>query len=79
MIDCHSQPYLEAQTESIFYAIQSVLSGVHASTLSPTLNENLTPIITTVSNVVAVCGDNLPPASARQANETLRELSEHTC
>jgi hypothetical protein len=71
------QPYLEAQTESIVYAIQSVLSGVRSPTPSPTLNENLTQIITIVSSIVAVCNDNLPPASSRQGNEILRELSEH--
>ena len=71
------QPYLEAQTESIVYAIQSVLSGVRSPTPSPKLNENLTEIITIVSSIVAVCRDNLPPASAHQGNEILRELSEH--
>ena len=49
---CH-QPYLEAQTESFAYAIQSVLSSLRAPTLSPTLNENLTQIITIVSSIVA--------------------------
>ena len=71
------QPYLEAQTESIVYAIQSVLSGVRSPTPSPKLNENLTEIITIVSSIVAVCKDNLPPASALQGNDILRELSEH--
>ncbi|CAA7259162.1 unnamed protein product [Cyclocybe aegerita] len=71
------KPYLEAQTESIVYAIQSVLSGVRSPTPSPTLNENLTQIITIVSSIVAVCNDNLPPASAQQGNVILRELSEH--
>ncbi|KAF8070406.1 hypothetical protein FPV67DRAFT_1017824 [Lyophyllum atratum] len=71
------KPYLEAQTESIVYAIQSVLSGVRSPTPSPTLNENLTQIITIVSSIVAVCNDNLPPASSRQGNEILRELSDH--
>ncbi|KII95770.1 hypothetical protein PLICRDRAFT_34713 [Plicaturopsis crispa FD-325 SS-3] len=71
------KPYLEAQTESIVYAIQSVLSGVRSPTPSPTLNENLTQIITIVSSIVAVCNDNLPPASAQQGNEILRELGEH--
>jgi len=71
------KPYLEAQTESIVYAIQSVLSGVRSPTPSPKLNENLTEIITIVSSIVAVCNDNLPPASAHQGNEILRELSEH--
>ncbi|KAI0042955.1 hypothetical protein FA95DRAFT_1524753 [Auriscalpium vulgare] len=71
------KPYLEAQTESIVYAIQSVLSGVRSPTPSPTLNENLTQIITIVSSIVAVCHDNLPASSARQGSEILRELSEH--
>ncbi|KAG0694752.1 hypothetical protein DFH29DRAFT_307838 [Suillus ampliporus] len=71
------KPYLEAQTESIVYAIQSVLSGVRSPVPPPTLNENLTQIITIVSSIVAVCSDNLPPASARQGAELLRELGEH--
>jgi protein SPA2 len=71
------QPYLEAQTESIVYAIQSVLSGVRSPTPSPKLNENLTEIITIVSSIVAVCKDNLPPASLYQGSEILRELGEH--
>ncbi|KAG2352042.1 hypothetical protein BDR07DRAFT_1344693 [Suillus spraguei] len=71
------KPYLEAQTESIVYAIQSVLSGVRSPVPPPTLNENLTQIITIVSSIVAVCSDNLPPASAQQGAELLRELGEH--
>ncbi|OJA12851.1 hypothetical protein AZE42_02429 [Rhizopogon vesiculosus] len=55
------KPYLEAQTEAIVYAIQSVLSG----------------IITIVSSIVSVCRGNLPPGSAQQASELLRELGEH--
>ncbi|KAH7907886.1 hypothetical protein BJ138DRAFT_1116316 [Hygrophoropsis aurantiaca] len=71
------KPYLEAQTESIVYAIQSVLSGVRSPVPSPTLNENLTQIITIVSSIVAVCSDNLPPASATQGSDILRELGDH--
>ncbi|KAJ7594607.1 hypothetical protein C8J56DRAFT_821455 [Mycena floridula] len=71
------KPYLEAQTESIVYAIQAVLSGVRAPTPSPNLGENLTQIITIVTSIVAVCTDNLPPTSAQQGTEILRELSEH--
>jgi hypothetical protein len=68
------QPYLEAQ---MVYAIQSILSGVCAPTPTPSPNENLIQIITTVSSIVAVCNDNLPPASAQQGNEILRELVEY--
>ncbi|THH29548.1 hypothetical protein EUX98_g4654 [Antrodiella citrinella] len=71
------KPYLEAQTEAIVYAIQSVLSGVRSPMPSPTLNENITQIITIVSSIVAVCKDSIPPASAAQGEEVLRELSEH--
>jgi len=71
------KPYLEAQTESIVYAIQSVLSGVRTPIPAPTLNENLTQIITIVNSIVAVCSGNLPPASAQQGAEILEQLSEH--
>ena len=71
------QPYLEAQTDAIVYAIQTVLSAVRSPTPSPTLNENLTQIITIVSSIVAVCKDNLPPSSGSQGEEILDELSEH--
>jgi protein SPA2 len=71
------KPYLEAQTESIVYAIQSVLSGVRSPTPSPTLNENVTQIITIVSSIVAVCKDNFPPTSAQPGNEILRELGDN--
>ena len=59
------------------FAIQSVLSAVRSPVPSPSLNENLTQIITIVSSIVAVCKDNLPPASAAQGEDILRELSEH--
>jgi hypothetical protein len=42
-----------------------------------TLNENVTQIITIVSSIVSVCRGNLPPGSAPQAAELLRELGEH--
>lgn len=42
-----------------------------------TLNENVTQIITIVSSIVSVCRGNLPPGSAQQAAELLRELGEH--
>ncbi|KAN0074507.1 hypothetical protein V8E55_011919 [Tylopilus felleus] len=71
------EPYLEAQTESIVYAIQSVLSGVRTPIPAPTLNENLTQIITIVSSIVAVCSGNVSPASAQQGAKILEQLSEH--
>jgi hypothetical protein len=54
-----------------------VLSGVRSPTPSPTLNENLTQIITIVSSIVAVCHDNMPASQARHGGDILRELSEH--
>ncbi|EJD07954.1 uncharacterized protein FOMMEDRAFT_138038 [Fomitiporia mediterranea MF3/22] len=71
------KPYLEAQSESIVYAIQNVLSGVRSPTPSPLLSENLTQIITIVSSIVAVCKDSLPSSSAQAGGEILRELGEH--
>jgi hypothetical protein len=53
-----------------------VLSGVRSPTPSPTLNENLTQIITIVSSIVAVCHDNLPASHALQGGDILRELSD---
>ncbi|KAF8638033.1 hypothetical protein AX16_010665 [Volvariella volvacea WC 439] len=69
--------YLEAQTNSIVYYIQIVLSGVRSQTPSPSLNENITQIITIVSSIVAVCNSNFPPGAEQQGNEILKELSEH--
>ncbi|KAF5318262.1 hypothetical protein D9758_018703 [Tetrapyrgos nigripes] len=67
------QPYLEAQTESLVNAIQSILSGVRSPTPSPILNESVTqPVTAIVSSIVAVCKDNFPPASAQQGNEILQ-------
>ena len=45
-------------------------------TPSPTLNESLALIIVIVSSIVAVCNDNLPPASVQQGNEILCGLGE---
>ena len=50
---------------------------MRSPTPSPTLNENLTQIITIVSSIVAVCKDNLPPGSKQQGEGILRELGEH--
>jgi hypothetical protein len=72
-----AQRYLDVQTGAIVVAIQSVLTGVRSATPSPSLNENLTQIITIVSSIVAVCKDNLPPNSVQEGNEILRDLSEH--
>lgn len=71
------QPYLEAQTESMIYAVSSVLFGLRSNTPSVTLNENLTQIITIVASIVAVCYGNLPASLAQQGEDILRELSEH--
>lgn len=71
------QPYLEAQSESIVYAIQSVLSGVRSPMPSPTLNENLAQIITIVSSIVAVCKDCLPSTAEAKGMDILQELSDH--
>lgn len=72
-----SQPYLEAQTESIVQSIQHVLSSVRNPTPSPTTNEYVTQIITIVTSIVAVCKGNFPVESAQRGNELLTELSDH--
>ncbi|KAF8515365.1 hypothetical protein BU17DRAFT_76861 [Hysterangium stoloniferum] len=71
------KPYLETQSESIKYAIQSVLSAVRSPAPSPHLNESLTQIITIVSSIVAVCKDSLPSNSVSQGRDILHELSDH--
>jgi len=67
------KPYLEAQCESLVYAIQSVLASVRNTNPSPSLTENLTQIITIVSSIVAVCNDSVP----FEGRTILQELSEH--
>jgi hypothetical protein len=54
-----------------------VLSGLRSPTPSPSLNENLTQIITIVSSIVAVCHDNLPVGLVPQGVDILRELGEN--
>lgn len=71
------KPYLEAQTDSVVFAIQAVLSGVRSATVPADLSENVTQIITIVTSVVAVSKDNLPPASASRGSEILQELTEN--
>ncbi|THH32841.1 hypothetical protein EUX98_g1365 [Antrodiella citrinella] len=71
------QRYLESQSEALIFSIQSVLSGVRDPTPPPTMNENITQIVTIVSSVVAVCKDNIRPDAAEQGEKILRELTEH--
>ena len=70
--DNNLQPYLEAQCESLVYAIQSVLGSVRATNPQP-LDEHLTQIITIVSSIVAVCNESIPFAG----RDILKELSQH--
>jgi protein SPA2 len=71
------QPYLEAQTEAVVFAIQTVLSGVRsASTPSSALSENVTRIITIVSSIVAVCKDSFPVGSSARGEQLLTDLSD---
>jgi hypothetical protein len=71
------QPYLEAQTEAVVFAIQTVLSGVRsASTPSSALSENVTRIITIVSSIVAVCKDSFPAGSGARGEQLLTDLSD---
>lgn len=58
-------------------AIQNVVNGVRSPTLPPNLGGNITQIITIVASIVAVCKDNLPPNSAQQGKEYLRQLSDN--
>ena len=73
------QPYLEAQSESITYAIQSVFTNIRSSKSTSALNESIAQIITIVASIVAVCKDSLPssdPHTTERGKEILAELSE---
>jgi hypothetical protein len=68
---------LEAQTEAVVFAIQTVLSGVrNAATPTSALSENITRIITIVSSIVAVCKDSFPTGAGARGEQLLAELSE---
>jgi len=71
------KPYLEVQSESLVYSIQSLLSSIRRGAQVPELRENLTQIITIVSSIVAVCKDSLPSASVQEGTEILDQLSQH--
>ncbi|KAF8331355.1 uncharacterized protein EI90DRAFT_2972490 [Cantharellus anzutake] len=71
------KPYLEVQSESIVYSIQSLLSAIRKGSQMSELNENLTQIITIASSIVAVCKDSLPPAITEQGTEILQDLSKN--
>jgi len=58
-------------------AIQNVVNGIRSPSPPPTLGENITQIITIVASIVAVCKDNLPPSSAQQGREYLKQLSDN--
>lgn len=58
-------------------AIQNVVNGIRSPTPPPNLGENIKQIVSIVASIVAVSKDNLPPASAEQAREYLKQLSEN--
>ena len=64
-------PYLEARPNAIFITIQNTVTGVGCPTPSPTLGDTITQSITTVTSVVAICKDNLPPILCN------REIAQH--
>ncbi|KAG8687480.1 component of the polarisome [Ceratobasidium sp. 394] len=70
------KPYLEAQSESIAFSIQALLSAIRTGAQGPEINENLTQIITIVSSIVAVSKDSLPRGGVKQGLEIIGQLSE---
>src|SRR5260221_4652448 len=77
LILSHFQPYLEVQSESIVYSIQSLLAAIRKGSQMNELKENLAQIITIASSIVAVCKESIPPSSAQQGAEILHDLSRH--
>ncbi|KAG8703772.1 component of the polarisome [Ceratobasidium sp. 395] len=70
------KPYLEAQSESIAFSIQALLSAIRTGAQGPEINENLTQIITIVSSIVAVSKESLPKGGVRQGMEIIGQLTE---
>ncbi|KAG9088464.1 component of the polarisome [Ceratobasidium sp. 370] len=70
------KPYLEAQSESIAFSIQALLSAIRTGAQGPEINENLTQIITIVSSIVAVSKDSLPRGGVKQGLDIIGQLSE---
>ncbi|KAG8752017.1 component of the polarisome, partial [Ceratobasidium sp. 423] len=70
------KPYLEAQSESIAFSIQALLSAIRNGAQGPEINENLAQIISIVSSIIAVSKESLPRASARQGTDIVSQLSE---
>ena len=70
------QPYLEAQSESIAFSIQALLSAIRTGAQGPEINENLTQIITIVTSIVAVSKESLPRGGVRQGLEIVAQLTE---
>lgn len=70
------KPYLEAQSESIAFSIQALLSAIRTGAQGPEINEHLSQIITIVSSIVAVSKESLPRAQAKQGMEIIAQLTE---
>ncbi|KAG9120557.1 component of the polarisome [Ceratobasidium sp. 392] len=70
------KPYLEAQSESIAFSIQALLSAIRTGAQGPEINENLTQIITIVSSIVAVSKESLPRGGVKQGLEIIGLLTE---
>ncbi|CAE7230326.1 unnamed protein product [Rhizoctonia solani] len=70
------KPYLEAQSESIAFSIQALLSAIRNGAQGPEINENLAQIISIVSSIIAVSKESLPRASVRQGTDIVSQLSE---
>ncbi|CAE6490316.1 unnamed protein product [Rhizoctonia solani] len=70
------KPYLEAQSESIAFSIQALLSAIRNGAQGPEINENLAQIISIVSSIIAVSKESLPRASVRQGTDIISQLSD---
>ncbi|QRW12767.1 hypothetical protein RhiLY_11766 [Ceratobasidium sp. AG-Ba] len=70
------KPYLEAQSESIAFSIQALLSAIRTGAQGPEVNEHLSQIITIVSSIIAVSKDSLPRGQAKQGMEIVAQLTE---
>ncbi|KAF8308269.1 hypothetical protein DL93DRAFT_2171228 [Clavulina sp. PMI_390] len=72
------KPYLDAQSESLVYNIQTLLSAIRRNVAVGDLDESLTQIITIVNSIVAVSKDSFPASLAERGQEILAELNDHS-
>lgn len=71
------QNYLEAQTEAIVHSITSLLAAIRGGAQAPKLDDNLSQIITIVSQIIGILQENLPNSLRGDSEVIVRDLSDN--